>query len=58
MRETLFHELFHLNDEEHHDWSQKTLASDAGAGSPHVTGPSDARSPDRTGAARWITLDA
>ena len=28
VRETLFHELFHLNDEDHHDWSQKTLASD------------------------------
>jgi len=28
VRETLFHELFHLNDEEHHDWSQKTLGSD------------------------------
>ncbi|MDB4953494.1 MAG: hypothetical protein JWO36_1063 [Myxococcales bacterium] len=28
VRETLFHELFHLNDEDHGDWSAKTLASD------------------------------
>lgn len=28
VRETLFHELFHLNDEQHGDWSGKTLAAD------------------------------
>ena len=28
VRETLFHELFHLNDFDHGDWSQKTLAED------------------------------
>jgi hypothetical protein len=28
VRETLFHELFHLNDEQHHDWSQQTLGKD------------------------------
>lgn len=28
VRETLFHELFHLNDEEHGDWSAKTLQTD------------------------------
>jgi len=28
VQETLFHELFHLNDEEHRDWSEKALASD------------------------------
>jgi len=28
VRETLFHELFHLNDEQHGDWSAKTLAAD------------------------------
>jgi hypothetical protein len=28
VRETLVHELFHLNDEQHHDWSGKTLAKD------------------------------
>jgi hypothetical protein len=28
VRETLFHELFHLNDEAHHDWSARTLATD------------------------------
>ena len=26
--ETLFHELFHLNDEQHGDWSAKTLQTD------------------------------
>ena len=31
VRETLFHELFHLNDEQHADWSQKTLAKDYNA---------------------------
>ncbi len=31
VRETLFHELFHINDENHHDWSQHTLASDYAA---------------------------
>jgi hypothetical protein len=28
VRETLFHELFHSNDEDHGDWSVKTLATD------------------------------
>jgi hypothetical protein len=28
VRETLFHELFHLNDEDHGNWSAKTLGSD------------------------------
>jgi hypothetical protein len=28
VRETLFHELFHLNDEAHGDWSAKALAKD------------------------------
>ncbi|MCX5741153.1 MAG: hypothetical protein NT062_01500 [Proteobacteria bacterium] len=28
VRETLFHELFHLNDQEHGDWSAKALAVD------------------------------
>src|SRR5438105_3626762 len=28
VRETLWHELFHLNDEQHGDWSAKTLAAD------------------------------
>jgi len=28
VRETLFHELFHLNDEAHRDWSARTLATD------------------------------
>jgi hypothetical protein len=28
VRETVFHELFHLNDEEHGDWSAKTLGTD------------------------------
>jgi len=28
VRETLVHELFHLNDEAHGDWSAKTLGSD------------------------------
>ena len=28
VRETLFHELFHLNDEDHKDWSAKTLQTD------------------------------
>ncbi len=28
VRETLFHELFHLNDEQHGEWSAKTLATD------------------------------
>ncbi len=28
VRETLFHELFHLNDEDHGDWSHHTLAKD------------------------------
>jgi hypothetical protein len=28
VRETYFHELFHLNDFDHHDWSSKTLTSD------------------------------
>ena len=28
VRETLFHELFHANDGEHHDWSKRTLARD------------------------------
>jgi hypothetical protein len=31
VRETLWHELFHLNDEQHHDWSAKTLGSDYAA---------------------------
>jgi len=31
VRETLFHELFHLNDEQHGDWSGKTLATDYAA---------------------------
>lgn len=28
VRETMFHEVFHLNDQEHKDWSAKTLQSD------------------------------
>ncbi|MGE5183478.1 MAG: hypothetical protein ACM31C_15510 [Acidobacteriota bacterium] len=28
VRETLFHELFHLNDEQHGDWSKQQLAAD------------------------------
>jgi hypothetical protein len=28
VRETVFHELFHINDEDHHDWSEKTLKKD------------------------------
>lgn len=28
VRETLFHELFHLNDEDHGDWSEKALGKD------------------------------
>ena len=28
VRETLFHELFHLNDQAHNDWSAKTLQTD------------------------------
>lgn len=28
VRETLFHELFHLNDESHGDWSARTLQTD------------------------------
>jgi hypothetical protein len=28
VRETIFHELFHLNDEDHGDWSAKTLGAD------------------------------
>src|SRR3954465_7527957 len=28
VRETFFHELFHINDEDHKDWSQHTLATD------------------------------
>jgi hypothetical protein len=31
VRETLFHELFHVNDESHKDWSQQTLAKDYAA---------------------------
>jgi hypothetical protein len=31
VRETLFHELFHVNDEAHKDWSQQTLAKDYAA---------------------------
>jgi hypothetical protein len=31
VRETLWHELFHLNDEQHGDWSAKTLAGDYAA---------------------------
>jgi len=31
VRETLFHELFHVNDEAHKDWSQHTLATDFAA---------------------------
>ena len=31
VRETLFHELFHLNDEQHGDWSGKALAKDYAA---------------------------
>src|SRR5574338_751744 len=31
VRETYFHELFHLNDFAHHDWSAKTLAKDYAA---------------------------
>jgi hypothetical protein len=31
VRETLWHELFHLNDEQHGDWSGKTLRSDYAA---------------------------
>ena len=31
VRETLFHELFHLNDEQHGDWTAKTLATDYAA---------------------------
>lgn len=31
VRETYFHELFHLNDFDHGDWSQKTLAKDYAA---------------------------
>lgn len=31
VRETLFHELFHLNDEQHGDWSGKTLQADYAA---------------------------
>lgn len=31
VRETLFHELFHLNDEDHDDWSERTLAKDYAA---------------------------
>jgi len=28
VRETIFHEVFHLNDQEHKDWSAKTLQTD------------------------------
>src|SRR5262245_14898708 len=31
VRETYFHELFHLNDFDHNDWSSKTLAKDYAA---------------------------
>jgi hypothetical protein len=31
VRETLFHELFHVNDESHKDWSQHALATDYNA---------------------------
>jgi hypothetical protein len=31
VRETLFHELFHPNDGDHHDWSAKTLGTDYAA---------------------------
>ena len=31
VRETLVHELFHVNDEAHHDWSQQALAKDFAA---------------------------
>jgi hypothetical protein len=31
VRETLFHELFHLNDEQHGDWSPKVLGADYAA---------------------------
>jgi hypothetical protein len=31
VRETLFHELFHLNDEQHGGWSEHTLATDYAA---------------------------
>jgi hypothetical protein len=31
VRETLFHELFHLNDEDHGDWSARHLATDYAA---------------------------
>jgi hypothetical protein len=31
VEETLFHELFHLNDEEHGGWSSKTLGADYAA---------------------------
>lgn len=31
VKETLFHELFHCNDEDHGDWSSKTLATDYAA---------------------------
>jgi len=31
VRETLVHELFHINDESHHDWSQTALAKDYAA---------------------------
>jgi hypothetical protein len=42
VRETYFHELFHLNDFDHGDWSGKTLAKDYAAivkkcGTPRVT---------------------
>lgn len=28
VRETLFHEFFHMNDDDHHDWSPKNLSTD------------------------------
>ena len=31
VRDTLFHELFHLNDEQHDNWSEKTLSTDYAA---------------------------
>jgi hypothetical protein len=31
VRETLFHEMFHMNDDAHHDWSSRALAADYAA---------------------------
>lgn len=44
VRETIFHEVFHMNDAAHHDWSRRALSADYQAilkkcGAMNVAGP-------------------